>query len=123
MQAEFISNSVGVLGGRLIAPSAENNYTIVRWKRNDGHPHSEAAIHALLDWLCADAGDQAAVATRDFFFDRLDLPNVYQSLPHTFVPALENVRKLFVLALTSGQANREQAIEYIEADNEDGLGA
>lgn len=87
LDAEFISNNASALGTRIIAPTGEANYTLVRYQRANGRPHSQAALQALLDWLYADKGFEWSIATPEYFNDRLDLPNWWQSPPRTFVPA------------------------------------
>jgi hypothetical protein len=77
LQAEFISNNAPFMGARLIAPTAEQNYTLVRYYREDGRRHSEATLEALLDWLYADKGFEWGIAKN--FFERLDLPNWWQA--------------------------------------------
>lgn len=115
LQAQFISNSVSMpFGGRIFAPTQEDNYTVIPWRRADGEQHTEAAMDALLDWLYTDKGFEVAVATREYFHNRLDLPNMWQSPPHVFVPTLEQSRSLFRLALTSGKIERQQAVDLVE---------
>lgn len=114
LQAQFISNSMSCLGSRIVAPSGEDNYTIIPWRRVDGEQHTITAMDALLDWLYTDKGFEVAVATRRYFYDRLDLPNMWQSPPHVFIPTLEQSRSLFRLALTSGKIERQQAIDLVE---------
>jgi hypothetical protein len=84
LQAEFISNDVGVLGGRLVGPTAECNYTLVRYRRQDDKPHSDAVLEALLDWLCADRGFEWAIALD--YYKHIDLPNLFNWPPETWVP-------------------------------------
>lgn len=90
LYAEFISNNApGLfgLGGRIIAHSAEANYTIVRYQRPDGQPHSDSTQAALLAWLWAEAGVEWAIARPPEFFDPLDDgPNWFQVPPQTWVP-------------------------------------
>ena len=114
LQAQFISNSISCLGSRLVAPSGEDNYTVIPWRRADGGQHTEFAMDALLDWLYADKGFEVAVATCQNFYDRLDLPNMWQSPPHVFVPTLEQSRSLFRLALASGKIEHRQATDLVE---------
>lgn len=84
LQGEFYSNNVPVLGCRLIGPTMEDNYTLVRYRRpKDGKRHGDAALEALLDWLYADKGFEWAIA-KDFF-RRIDLPNFWNWPPETFV--------------------------------------
>jgi len=88
LHAEFISNNVGsIRGARIIAPTGEANYTLVRYHRENGRPHSEPALQALLDWLYADKGFEWSIAAPEHWRDRLDQPNWWQSPPRTFVPA------------------------------------
>ena len=41
LQAEFYSNNLPWLGVRLIGPTFESNYTLVRYHRKDGQYHSD----------------------------------------------------------------------------------
>lgn len=83
LQAEFYSNNASFMGARLIAPTMENNYTLVHYRRADGQRHSDTILEALLDWLYNDKGFKWAIA-KDFF-KRIDLPNFWNWPPETFV--------------------------------------
>jgi hypothetical protein len=72
-------------GGRLVAPTVEPNYTLVRYRRQDGRRHSDSALESLLDWLYADKGFEASIAVE--FHKRLDLPNIGNWYPDTWWPA------------------------------------
>lgn len=87
LQAEFISNESSFLGGRIVGPTAEKNYTFVPFRRGDGSEQSPEAVQALLDWLLADAGCEYAIA-EDGEFERRDLTlvNWFQAPPETWVP-------------------------------------
>ncbi len=119
LQAKFVSNDFSVLGGmsRVAAPTMDDNYTLISWLRTDGTPHGTAVIDALLDWLYADAGFQIGVATLDFFYDRLDEPNIFKSAPRTFIPAINDHVAFFRWALQSGKVNHADAERIIEVDN------
>jgi len=85
----------------MICPTMEDNYTLVRFRRNkDGRRHSDAALEALLDWLYADKGFEWAIA-KDFF-KRIDLPNMFNWPPETFVPGgpehRPNIKQLLLIA-------------------------
>jgi hypothetical protein len=84
LQGEFYSNNAPFMGMRLIVPTFENNYTLVRYHRlKDGKRHSEIALESLLDWLYSDEGFEWAIA-KDFF-RQIDLPNFWNWPPETFV--------------------------------------
>lgn len=102
LDAEFISNNASALGARIVAPTMEDNYTLVRYRRRDGRPHRREAVQALLDWLYADRGFEWAVAAPEFFDDRLDLVNWWQAPPETFVPGSEAAAQQFAGALLAG---------------------
>lgn len=84
LQAEFVSNDVSFFGGRLVGPTAERNYTLVRYCRQDGQSHGDAALEALLDWLYADKGFEWAIALD--YHKRIDLPNLFNWPPEVWMP-------------------------------------
>lgn len=83
LQGEFYSNNAPFMGGRIIAPTMEQNYTLVRYHRNNGKHQGNVALEALLDWLYADKGFEWAIA-KDFH-RRIDLPNFWNWPPEIFV--------------------------------------
>lgn len=84
LQGEFYSNNAPFMGCRIIAPTMEQNYTLVRYRRpNDSKCHNDIALEALLDWLYTDKGFEWAIA-KDFY-KRIDLPNFWNYPPETFV--------------------------------------
>lgn len=107
VDAEFISNNGAFMGGRIIAPTSEDNYTLVRYRRANGRSHRPEAIQALLTWLYSDKGFEWSIATPEFFNDRLDLPNWWQSPPRTFVPATAAEASKFAGWLLAGPAEED----------------
>ena len=100
LQAEFFSNNAPAFGGRIIAPTVEQNYTVVPYRRRDGAPHSQGTIDTLMDWLFADKGLEWAIA-KDF--DReIRGWNAYQMPPQTWIPTTEETQSEFVRLLTDG---------------------
>lgn len=86
--AEFISNiASGPFGGRVVAPTGEDNYTVVPYRRADGECQSDEALAAFLSWLEADAGYEWAIAAPGEF-ERRDLrqPNWWRKPPQTWIP-------------------------------------
>jgi hypothetical protein len=85
LHGEFYSNNIPVLGGRMIGPTMEDNYTLVRYRRpKDGQRHNDVALEGLLDWLYADEGFEWAIA-KDFH-RRIDLANLFNWPPEVFAP-------------------------------------
>lgn len=110
LQAKFISNSMGFMGGQISAPTLESNYTLIRYRREDGQPHSEVAIKALLDWLYDDKGFEWGVAKN--FYERLDLPNFWQWPAEVLEMGKEEHRWALVMLLRGaipGQLCMEEA--------------
>lgn len=107
LQAEFVSNNVsGPLGGRLIGPTAEQNYTLVPYRRDDGSLQPEEAVEELLDWLFEDRGVEWGIAAPgEFGRTDLALPNWFNRPPETFVPARPADRTRFRRLLTEEEAN------------------
>lgn len=102
LHAEFISNNAPLLGGRIIGPTREQNYTIIRYRRNDGSMHSEEAIEALMDWFYSDKGFEWGIAGSGNFRDNLDGPNFFQQPPETVVLAEEGDRPNLLGLLMDG---------------------
>ena len=90
LQAEFFSNNAPFMGGRIVAPTSEANYTVVPYRRRDGQPHSQAAIDALIVWLYEGKGLEWAVAV-DFEADIRGW-NAWQQAAQTWVPAADDCR-------------------------------
>lgn len=105
LKAEFYSNHSVGHSLSIIAPTMESNYTVVQWKRGDGNCHSPKILESLIDWLYEGKGFTIGIATREFFYDRLDGPNVFQIPPTTFVPGGERWRGIFRKALASGKCD------------------
>ena len=84
LRAEFISNSVGIMGARLTGPTMERNYTLVRYRRKGDQSHSSATLEALLDWLYADKGFEWAIALD--YYKRIDLPNLFNFPAEAWMP-------------------------------------
>lgn len=99
LQAEFYSNNAPFGGARLLAPSFEQNYTVISYRRKGGDPHSQEAVEALLNWLYADKGFEWAIAKK--FNKRIDLANFWNWLPEVWEMGTEE-RRPELLQLLSG---------------------
>ena len=93
--ATFISSESSFMGGRIIGPTFEDNYTIVPYRRSDGTEQKPEAINALLDWLLSDRGCEYTIAIAGEF-ERSDLLRVnwLQMPPETWTPGDNNLQKL-----------------------------
>jgi len=101
LQAEFYSNNMPCLGGRIVAPTAEANYTVVPYRRRDEQPHSQEAIDELLTWLYEGKGFEVAIAA-DFDKSICDW-NAFQMPPETWIPAEEDYQDMIRGLLGDGQ--------------------
>lgn len=105
LQAQFISNEFRFLGGRVRVPTAERNYTIIPFHRDDGERHSAEALDALLAWLEAGAGYEWAIAAgREFGRSDLYAANALNEPPKTWTPdPAQGAATLLRLALKEGE--------------------
>lgn len=74
---QFVSNMMGPW----VLPTGESNYTIVRYRRKDGTPHSPSATSALRAWLMAGAGCEVYGVLPPHFYRSLDGPNAFGEKP------------------------------------------
>ena len=97
LQGRFISNHVGFMGGSLIFPTMESNYTYIPWRRPDGRKHSDKAVSALLEWLLSGSGYSWAIANKRHFYDPIDEgPNFASEPPDVWTPGeLKKLQELF----------------------------
>ncbi len=103
LQARFISREIGgFLGGRIIGPASEPNYTIVPWRREDGALHTPEALQALMRWLESGKGYVWVIAGPENFNDRLDTP-WGRHLPKAFQPIDAHSDSEGLLALMFGK--------------------
>jgi hypothetical protein len=119
LQAEFFSNNAPFMGSRLLAPTGEDNYTLVPWRSKDGRTHSQEAVRALLDWLYADKGFTWAVAAAPEFYERQDEWNAWKEPPRTWVPAQESHYPAFTRLLTAPEFETPDDIENRIGDHHD----
>jgi len=101
LQAEFFSNNAPFMGGRLVGPTAEPNYTVIPYQRRDGQAHSQGAIAGLIKWLLEGKGFEWAVAA-DFEREICGW-NVGQSESRTWIPAVtDDGQAEFIRLLAAG---------------------
>jgi hypothetical protein len=108
LKAEFFSNNLGVLGAKLIAPTQEDNYTIVPYAQ------SPASSQKLLDWLYSDAGFLWAIASSEYWDEEIAKPNICNKFPEVWLP-YENQEKQTFLAVFS--ANNSDAAKLLLSTN------
>ena len=105
LEAQFISNEISIAGGGSIwGGTAEPNWTVVPSRRDDGQPHTPETLQALIDWLQADKGFVATVATPEYYYDRLD-SNWGRQAPRVFQPTGYTSDSQTLLALIQGKFN------------------
>lgn len=108
LHAEFISNRGSFMGGTIVGPTGENNYTIVSYRRPNGKRHRERTLGQLMDWLYEGKGFEWAIAARGEF-ERGDLlvVNWFNVPPETWVPS-EGKRELIMrYFLEAGDGTKE----------------
>lgn len=84
--AEFYSNNAPFLGGRLIAPTLERNYTVVPYHRDDGTRHNDEILESLMGWLIEGEGFEWAIAGPRDFNKEIRRWNAWESPPDTWIP-------------------------------------
>ncbi len=102
LQAKFVSNTASLWGAKIVAPTGEDNYTIIPYRREDGQPHTDMAIESFLVWLYRDKGFEFGVAAPENFNDKLDLPNWWQSPPKLLKLADNDDRPILAGLLLAG---------------------
>lgn len=106
LQAVFYSNNApAFFGGRIIAPTMENNYTVIPYRRQDSKFHSLAVIQSLLDWLYKDKGFRWGIAVN--FHDNICEWNAWKESPETFVPAKASHRSDVLLLFLPSEESDE----------------
>ena len=88
LQATFVSNVVSTRMSVIAAPTGEDNYTLVPYRRSDGTSHRLENIEALMDWLYGDSGFEWSIAVPGEY-ERRDLltANWFNRPPETWLPA------------------------------------
>lgn len=94
LKARFYSNNAPLLGGRVIGPTLERNYTVIPYRRPDGRPHSQEALAALFDWLWSDQGFEWAIAVE--WHKHIQEWNVFNAPPMTFVPGKRQIQDALI---------------------------
>ena len=86
LDAEFVSSSFSMMGGRVFVPSMEQNFTVVPYRQADGKRHDPESVEALRAWLGSDAGYEFAFAAPSEFNCEIRGINMRFSLVETWLP-------------------------------------